>query len=141
AVGARTRHGDQPGNAANGKVLFKEFCGKCHVMQAAGSKGTIGPNLDTDKVAYTGVVSAVIQGVGGIQAEYLLRALTFSQIYDVAKFVTTSRSSTSVPVPVSRTSPFSSTTPCELSFRPARAFCSTSRIVRPCSFISRTVSK
>jgi mono/diheme cytochrome c family protein len=93
AVGAGRKHGDQPGNAANGKVLFKQFCGKCHIMQAAGTKGTIGPNLDTDKVGYTGVVSAVIQGVGGIQAEYLLRALTFSQIYDVAKFVTTSRTS------------------------------------------------
>jgi mono/diheme cytochrome c family protein len=94
AVGAGRKHGDQPGNAANGKVLFKAFCGKCHIMEAAGSKGTIGPNLDTDKVAYTGVVSAVIQGVGGIQAEYLLRALTFSQIYDVAKFVTTARTGT-----------------------------------------------
>jgi hypothetical protein len=38
-------------------------------------------------VSYTGVVNAVIQGVGGVQAEYLLRVLTFSQIYDVAKFV------------------------------------------------------
>ena len=91
AVAATRHRGVQPGNAANGKVLFKQFCGKCHVMQAAGTKGTIGPNLDVDKVGYTGVVSAVIQGVGGIQAEYLLRALTFSQIYDVAKFVVTQR--------------------------------------------------
>jgi mono/diheme cytochrome c family protein len=81
----------QPGSAANGKKLFVVFCGKCHVMQAVGTKGTIGPNLDRDKVSYTGVVNAVIQGVGGIQAEYLLRALTFSQIYDVAKFVLAAR--------------------------------------------------
>ena len=78
---------DAPGNPATGKKLFTVFCGKCHAMQEAGTKGTIGPNLDRDHVSYTGVVNAVIQGVGGVQAEYLLRVLTFSQIYDVAKFV------------------------------------------------------
>ena len=83
--------GSQPGHAAAGKKIFVTFCGKCHVMNVVNTKGTIGPNLDRDKVSYTGVVNAVIQGVGGIQAEYLLRALTFSQIYDVAKFVTTQR--------------------------------------------------
>jgi cytochrome c553 len=81
----------QPGHAPAGKKIFVTFCGKCHVMNVVNTKGTIGPNLDRDKVSYTGVVNAVIQGVGGIQAEYLLRALTFSQIYDVAKFVTTQR--------------------------------------------------
>ena len=80
-----------PGNSANGKKIFVAFCGRCHIMGAAQTKGTLGPNLDTDFVSYTGVVNAVIQGVGGIQAEYLLRALTFSQIFDVAKFVTTHR--------------------------------------------------
>jgi cytochrome c553 len=81
----------QPGHAAAGKKLFVTFCGKCHVMQVVNTKGTIGPNLDRDQVSYTGVINAVVKGVGGIQAEYLLRALTFSQIYDVAKFVTTQR--------------------------------------------------
>ena len=60
-------------------------------MQAAATKGTIGPNLDRDKVSYTNVINAVVQGVGGIQAEYLLRVLKFAQLYDVAKFVTTAR--------------------------------------------------
>ena len=82
---------NQPGSAASGKKLFVTFCGRCHVMQVVNSKGTIGPNLDRDKVTYTTVVNAVVQGVGGIQAEYLLRALTFSQIYDVAKFVVLQR--------------------------------------------------
>jgi mono/diheme cytochrome c family protein len=82
---------DLPGNAANGKKLFVVFCGKCHAMQAAGTKGTIGPNLDRDRVSYTNVVNAVVQGVGGIQAEYLLRVMKFAQLYDVAKFVTTRR--------------------------------------------------
>jgi hypothetical protein len=65
--------------------------GQCHVMQAAGTKGTLGPNLDRDHVSYTNVVNAVVQGVGGIQAEYLLRVMKFQQLYDVAKFVTTQR--------------------------------------------------
>jgi mono/diheme cytochrome c family protein len=82
---------DQPGNAANGRKLFIVFCGKCHVMAAAGTKGTVGPNLDRDEVSYTNVVNSVVQGVGGIQAEYLLRVMKFSQLYDVAKFVTTKR--------------------------------------------------
>lgn len=82
---------DQPGNAAVGKKLFVVFCGKCHAMKAAGTKGTIGPNLDRDRVSYTNVVNAVVQGVGGIQAEYLLRVMKFAQLYDVAKFVTTQR--------------------------------------------------
>ena len=82
---------DQPGHAAAGKKLFVVFCGKCHVMQVVNTKGTLGPNLDRDRVSYTSVINAVVQGVGGIQAEYLLRALTFSQLYDVAKFVTTQR--------------------------------------------------
>jgi hypothetical protein len=82
---------NQPGHAAAGKKLFVVFCGKCHVMSIVNTKGTIGPNLDRDQVSYTNVVNSIVQGVGGIQAEYLLRALTFSQIYDVAKFVTTSR--------------------------------------------------
>jgi hypothetical protein len=80
-----------PGSAANGKKLFIVFCGKCHVMQAASTTGTIGPNLDRDRVSYTNVINAVVQGVGGIQAEYLLRVLKFAQLYDVAKFVTTQR--------------------------------------------------
>ena len=82
---------DQPGSAAKGQKLFVVFCGRCHVMQAAGTKGTLGPNLDRDRVSYTNVVNAVVQGVGGIQAEYLLRALTFAQLYDVAKFVVSAR--------------------------------------------------
>jgi mono/diheme cytochrome c family protein len=82
---------DMPGNAATGKKLFVVFCGKCHVMKAAGTKGTLGPNLDRDQVSYTNVVNAVVQGVGGIQAEYLLRVMKFQQLYDVAKFVTTAR--------------------------------------------------
>jgi mono/diheme cytochrome c family protein len=31
---------------ANGQKLFQSSCGGCHTLAAAGTKGTIGPNLD-----------------------------------------------------------------------------------------------
>lgn len=33
-------------NMDNGKKLFQTTCGGCHTLAAAGSKGTIGPDLD-----------------------------------------------------------------------------------------------
>ena len=37
-----------PGSAdlSNGQTLFKANCGGCHTLAAAGTKGTIGPDLD-----------------------------------------------------------------------------------------------
>jgi cbb3-type cytochrome c oxidase subunit III len=40
--GKATSSGDQ----TNGKKLFTEKCGGCHVLAAAGAKGTLGPSLD-----------------------------------------------------------------------------------------------
>ena len=40
--GKAPSHADQ----ANGQKLFKSTCGGCHVLAAAGSQGTTGPNLD-----------------------------------------------------------------------------------------------
>jgi mono/diheme cytochrome c family protein len=38
----------KPGEAdlANGKTLFQGKCGACHVLEDAGTNGTVGPNLD-----------------------------------------------------------------------------------------------
>ena len=95
ALGARsnTSRGGQsyPGDAVLGKQVFVQFCGKCHTLKAAGSTGTLGPNLDQDAVTFTRVVTAIEEGVGGIQAEYVLRNVTFNQVYDVAKYVVTAR--------------------------------------------------
>src|SRR3954451_19064996 len=33
-------------NLVAGKKMFVEKCGSCHVLQRAGTKGTVGPNLD-----------------------------------------------------------------------------------------------
>jgi cbb3-type cytochrome c oxidase subunit III len=40
----RTEEGE--GSATAGRQLFVENCGSCHVLEAAGTQGTIGPNLD-----------------------------------------------------------------------------------------------
>ena len=37
---------DQGDNVVNGKTLFVEKCGSCHVLARAGTKGVTGPNLD-----------------------------------------------------------------------------------------------
>jgi cbb3-type cytochrome c oxidase subunit III len=34
------------GDVANGERLFKQNCGSCHTLAAAGTAGVIGPNLD-----------------------------------------------------------------------------------------------
>jgi cbb3-type cytochrome c oxidase subunit III len=34
------------GSTSQGQVLFTQKCGSCHTLAAAGTKGTIGPNLD-----------------------------------------------------------------------------------------------
>ncbi|HEY7198213.1 MAG TPA: c-type cytochrome [Gaiellaceae bacterium] len=36
----------QGADLTTGKKLFSQKCGACHTMQAAGTQGTIGPNLD-----------------------------------------------------------------------------------------------
>ena len=40
--GVATGHGD----VQNGGKLFQSKCGGCHALAAAGTQGTIGPNLD-----------------------------------------------------------------------------------------------
>jgi mono/diheme cytochrome c family protein len=35
------------GNAPAGQKLFQDKCGSCHIMENAGTTGTLGPNLDS----------------------------------------------------------------------------------------------
>ena len=42
----------------------KAMCGTCHALQAAGSDGQIGPNLDMLKPQMSQIISAVTDGVG-----------------------------------------------------------------------------
>ena len=46
----------------------KAMCGTCHVLQAAGSSGNIGPNLDHLKPSIEQIIYAVTNGIGVMQA-------------------------------------------------------------------------
>jgi mono/diheme cytochrome c family protein len=84
----------RPGDPEAGRKIFKDFCASCHNFRAVNSrsreaqrKGVAGSDLDVLKPHYSRVVTAIVQGEGGLAAEYFLRVLTFKQIYDVAAFV------------------------------------------------------
>ena len=46
----------------------KAMCGTCHVLDAAGSMGNIGPNLDQLKPSLDKIIYAVTNGIGVMQA-------------------------------------------------------------------------
>jgi mono/diheme cytochrome c family protein len=74
------------GDAANGKAVFaSEGCGGCHTFSAAGSTGSIGPNLDDASPSFDKVVSQVTNGGGPMPA--FKDKLSEQQIRDVAAFV------------------------------------------------------
>ena len=46
----------------------KAQCGVCHTLQAVGSEGQIGPNLDQLKPTISRIISTVTNGIGVMQA-------------------------------------------------------------------------
>jgi mono/diheme cytochrome c family protein len=92
---AVAQKGATPGNTEAGRTIFQRFCGQCHQFRATAShptaimlrKGHAGSDLDVLKPSYSRTVTAIVQGEGGLAAEYVLRQLTFQQINDVAYFV------------------------------------------------------
>ena len=66
----------------------KAQCGMCHTLQAAGSKGLIGTNLDELKPLMPQVLSAVTNGIGVMPA--FEGMLSSEEIEAVAYFVSTS---------------------------------------------------
>ena len=63
----------------------KAQCGVCHILQAAGSEGQIGPNLDQLKPTTLRIVTAVTNGIGVMQAWEGI--LTYEEIEAVAYYV------------------------------------------------------
>jgi cytochrome c len=92
AATALARPAANPGNPENGRKIFQKFCARCHNFMATGTHadarpGVHGSDLDVLKPRYSRVVAAIVQGEGGLPAEYFLLRLTFQEIYDVAAFV------------------------------------------------------
>ena len=81
--------GQPPGNPAAGALVWEEAgCGGCHTLAAAGSSGTIGPNLDESKPSFELAVDRVTNGKGPMPS--FAGQLTEQQINDVATFVVVS---------------------------------------------------
>jgi mono/diheme cytochrome c family protein len=75
------------GDPAKGKTVFASAgCGGCHTFSAAGSTGTVGPNLDEASVDFDAAVQQVKNGGGGMPA--FGDRLSDQEIADVAAFVT-----------------------------------------------------
>jgi mono/diheme cytochrome c family protein len=67
--------------------VFSSTCASCHTLAAAGSTGTVGPNLDQLKPSDALVVHQVTNGGGGMPA--FGSTLSKAQIQSVAKYVST----------------------------------------------------
>jgi outer membrane protein assembly factor BamB len=68
-----------------GMTVFNSTCATCHTLAAAGSTGTVGPNLDQLKPSDALVVHQVTNGGGGMPA--FGSSLSKTQIQSVALFV------------------------------------------------------
>jgi mono/diheme cytochrome c family protein len=79
------------GDAEAGAAVFRSSgCGDCHTLAAAGSSGTVGPNLDEAKPPHSLVVDRVTNGQG-VMPSFSDR-LDEKQIQDVAAYVVASTS-------------------------------------------------
>ena len=63
----------------------KAMCGSCHMLQATGSDGDIGPNLDMLKPQISLIINAVTDGIGVMPAWEGI--LTTEEIEAVAYYV------------------------------------------------------
>jgi len=79
------------GDAAAGEAVFASAgCVSCHTLEAAGSTGTVGPNLDEAKPDHDLVVDRVTNGSGAMPS--FSGTLSEQQIQDVAAYVVASTS-------------------------------------------------
>jgi cytochrome c553 len=83
-------------STTSGKQVFADAgCGTCHTLKAAGSTGTIGPDLDQLKPTREQVVQQVKSGGGGMPS--FAGKLSSSEIDAVGAFVSGSATSNAMP--------------------------------------------
>jgi mono/diheme cytochrome c family protein len=67
AGGGTTTGGGGEGGAPDGEAIFAEAgCGGCHTLEAAGTSGSVGPNLDDSKPPKELVIERVTNGQGAM---------------------------------------------------------------------------
>jgi cbb3-type cytochrome c oxidase subunit III len=71
--------GDDP------QLLFQSNCGSCHVLAAAETQGTVGPNLDQVRPQLQQAIEQITNGGGGMPA--FQGQLTEQQIRRIAQYV------------------------------------------------------
>ena len=65
--GTTTGGGGGGGEAPDGEAIFAEAgCGGCHTLEAAGTSGNVGPNLDDSKPSKELVIDRVTNGQGAM---------------------------------------------------------------------------
>jgi mono/diheme cytochrome c family protein len=83
--------GDDEGQGdpeAGAEVYAQAGCGGCHVLAAANSSGSVGPNLDEASPSFDKVVEQVTEGSGLMPS--FKDQLSEQQIQDVAAYVSSS---------------------------------------------------
>jgi mono/diheme cytochrome c family protein len=88
AAGPTTTAAAGAGDAAGKQVFVSASCGGCHTLKAAGSTGTVGPDLDRVRPPRALVVDRVTNGKGKMPS--FKSTLSAQQIQDVADFVSSS---------------------------------------------------
>ena len=73
------------GGETDGEAIFAANCVSCHTLAAAGSSGTVGPNLDDSQPSLELAVDRVTNGQGGMPS--FSGQLSEEQIQAVAEYV------------------------------------------------------
>jgi mono/diheme cytochrome c family protein len=81
--------GQSAAGESDPKALFSANCASCHTLSAAGSSGTIGPNLDESSLDAAAVEQQIRAGGGGMPA--FEGTLTDEQIQALARYLVENR--------------------------------------------------
>jgi mono/diheme cytochrome c family protein len=88
----------------HGQDLFVQHCGECHTFEAAGTTGTIGPDLSDIAVNESDILHAIkigggshSHGAGGRTGNMPANLVTGKDAQDVAAFVAANASGSSTP--------------------------------------------
>jgi cytochrome c oxidase subunit I len=88
AVASTTASTTSTASASLGEQVFTQNCGGCHTLGAAGTSGSVGPNLDQKKPSFQLVLTRVTKGKNAMPP--FRGQLSDAQIRAVAKYVSQS---------------------------------------------------